>query len=106
MTRKRKVVEKYASLGPAELRLATTRFDEELVATQARALTQEERAWWERVRRRPGRPRKGGGAKVISVSVEQSLLAQSDALAKNLGISRALLIARGLKAVLAAEGRL
>jgi hypothetical protein len=40
------------------------------------------------------------------VSLEQELLARSDALAKSLGISRALLIERGLKAVLAAEGRL
>jgi hypothetical protein len=43
---------------------------------------------------------------VISVSVEQNLLGKSDALAHNLGISRALLIERGLKAVLAAQGRL
>ncbi len=106
MTRKRTVVDRYASLAPGELHQATTKFDAELVASQSRALTKEEATWWERVRRRPGRPRKGSGAKVISVSVEQSLLAQSDALAKNLGISRALLIERGLKAVLAAEGRL
>ncbi len=106
MTRKRNVMDKYAGLRPAELRRATARFDEELVVAKTRALTREERAWWERVRRRPGRPRKGGGAKVISVSVEQSLLACSDALARSLGISRALLVERGLKAVLAAEGRL
>jgi predicted transcriptional regulator len=52
------------------------------------------------------RPRRGRGAKVISVRLEQDLLARFDALAKSLGISRALLIERGLKAVLAAEGRL
>jgi metal-responsive CopG/Arc/MetJ family transcriptional regulator len=40
------------------------------------------------------------------VSLEQDLLARFDALAKSLGISRAPLIERGLKAVLAAEGRL
>lgn len=40
------------------------------------------------------------------MSLEQELLARSDALARNLGISRALLIERGLKAVLAAQGRL
>ena len=48
----------------------------------------------------------GRGAKVISVSLEQELLAKSDALAKSPSISRALLIERGFKAVLAAEGRL
>ena len=43
--------------------------------------------------------------KVISVSVERRLLAQSVALAKDLGISRASLIERGLRAVLEAVGR-
>jgi hypothetical protein len=45
-----------------------------------------------------------GGANIISVSPE--LIAKSDVLARKLGISRALLIERGLKARLAAEGRL
>jgi hypothetical protein len=40
---------------------------------------------------------------VISVSVEEALLVRSDALAKKMGISRAGLIARGLRAVLAVE---
>jgi Ribbon-helix-helix protein, copG family len=40
------------------------------------------------------------------VSLEQELLAKSDVLARKLGISRAWLIERGLKAVLAAEGHL
>jgi hypothetical protein len=43
--------------------------------------------------------------KVISVTVERSLLARSDALAKNMGVTRAGMIARSLKAVLAAEGK-
>jgi hypothetical protein len=106
MKRKKSVVGKYARMTAEELASETVAFDKEMVVTRSRPLTAEERAWWERVRRRPGRPRRGRGAKVISVSVEQELLARSDALAKNLGISRALLIERGLKAVLAAEGRL
>ncbi len=40
------------------------------------------------------------------VKVERNLLARSDALAKNMGVTRAGMIARGLKAVLAAEGKL
>jgi len=106
MRAKKGVVGKYARMTSDDLRSETAEFDEEMVVTKSKALTAEERAWWERVRRRPGRPRRGRGAKVISVSLEQDLLARSDALAKNLGISRALLIERGLKAVLAAEGRL
>lgn len=106
MTRKSGVVEKYARLSPGELRRATSELDEDLAGAKSRALPPDERAWGERVRRPPGRPRKGRGAKVISVSVEPNLLAMADALAKKLGISRALLVERGLKAVLAAEGRL
>ena len=106
MTSKKSVVGKYARMTAAELRAETAKFDREMVVTKSRPLTAEERAWWRRVRRRPGRPRRGRGAKVISVSLEQELLARSDVLARTLGISRALLIERGLKAVLAAEGRL
>ena len=106
MRGKRSVVAKYARMTADDLRSETAEFDKEMVVTKSKPLTAEERAWWKRVRRRPGRPRRGRGAKVVSVSLEQELLARSDALAKNLGISRALLIERGLKAVLAAEGRL
>jgi hypothetical protein len=105
MKEKKSAVGRYARMTAAGLRSETAEFDDEMVVAKSRPLTAEERAWWERVRRRPGRPRRGRGAKVISVSLEQELLAKSDALARNLGISRALLIERGLKAVLAAEGR-
>jgi hypothetical protein len=42
---------------------------------------------------------------VISVSVERGLLGRSDRLAKSLGVSRAALIERGLKAVLAGSAK-
>lgn len=58
-----------------------------------------------RAKRKPGRPPRAAGAKAISVSVERDLLSRSDALAKDLGLSRAGLIERGLHAVLAAQGR-
>ena len=75
------------------------------VDRKSRPLTAAERKAWETARRKPGRPRRGGGAKVISVSVERGLLARSDALAKELGVSRASLIERGLRAVLEAGDR-
>ena len=106
MRRKKNVTGKYLRMTTRELAAETAQFDKEMIVAASQPLTGEERAWWEKVRRRPGRPRRGSGAKVISVSVEQELLAKSDVLAKSLGISRALLIERGLKAVLAAEGRL
>ena len=68
-------------------------------------MTPAARARWARAKRKPGRPRREAGAKAISVRVERDLLARSDSLAKDLGLSRASLIERGLHAVLAAQGR-
>ncbi|HKC26061.1 MAG TPA: hypothetical protein VKF32_15040 [Thermoanaerobaculia bacterium] len=104
--RKKHAAKDFPKMTVSELRAATKEFGRELVAREFRPMSDDERRRWEIVRQRPGRPRRGAGAKVISVSVERRLLAQSDALAKNLGITRASLVERGLKAVLAAEGRL
>jgi hypothetical protein len=89
-----------------ELQAATAEFDREMVVDDFRPVSARARSRLKKARRRPGRPRQGEGAKVISVTVEKSLLARSDALAKNMGVTRAGMIARGLKAVLAAEGKL
>lgn len=94
----------YAKMTVNELEVATEEFDRELVADSFGEPTREAGRKWARARRRRGRPRQGRGAKVISVTVEQTLLARSDALAARLGITRARLVARGLKAVLAAAG--
>ena len=103
---KNSVIAKYKKMRPKELKAATAKFDEEFVVEQSRPLNAEERALWAKARRKPGRPKVGRGVRVISVSVERDLLGRSDALAQRLGISRASLVSRGLKAVLAAEGRL
>jgi hypothetical protein len=86
-----------------ELAEATKEFDREFIIDTFKPLTPEMQARWERAKRKPGRPRVGKGAKVISVSVERELLTQSDALARKLKVRRAALIARGLRAVLAEE---
>jgi hypothetical protein len=99
-------VARYARMKPEELRKATKAFDEEMIVDKSRPLTAAERKTWETARRKPGRPRRGAGAKVISVSVERGLLARSDALARELGVSRASLIERGLRAVLEDGDRL
>lgn len=103
---KKSVVAKYARMSAEDLRAETAEFDKEMVIAKSRPLTPAEASWWKKVRRRPGCPRRGRGAKVVSVSIERELLARSDVLARHLGISRARLMERGLKAVLAAEGRL
>ncbi len=94
-------VEKYERMNPDVLAKLTQRFDEEMFIDRTRPLTDAERRAWTIARRKPGRPRRGGGVRVISVSVERGLLARSDALARSLGISRAALIERGLRSVLA-----
>jgi len=68
-------------------------------------MTAAARARWARAKGKPGRPRPDKGAKAISVSIERELLSRSDVLARELGVNRACLIERGLKAVLAAQGR-
>jgi uncharacterized protein (DUF4415 family) len=87
--------------------IAETRvgYGREFVIDEFDPMTPAARARWARAKRKPGRPRREAGARAISVSVERDLLARSDSLAKDLGLSRAGLIERGLQAVLAAQGR-
>ncbi len=92
----------YWEMTTAELREATKEFDREFIGETFRPMTPQARAQFERARKR-GRPRNGLGAKTISVTVEKRLLAQTDRLAKKLQVPRAVLIARGLKAVVNAE---
>ncbi len=101
MKRERDAASRYRRMKTDELAAATAEFDREMVVSKSRPLTAAERRTWETSRRKPGRPRRGAGAKVISVSVERGLLTRSDALARRLGISRAALIERGLKHLLA-----
>jgi hypothetical protein len=56
-----------------------------------------------RVRRR-GRPRKGRGAQVISLSIEKNLLKRAERFAEAEGLSRSELFSRSLRAVLAIAG--
>ena len=54
-----------------------------------------------RARRKPGRPPVGAGAKRIQVTVERSLLQRADDLAERENVTRAEVIARGLRLALA-----
>ncbi len=99
---KTSAVKPYWEMTTAELRVATKEFDREFVGDTFRSLTPAERARFERARKR-GRPRRGLGAKTISVTVEKRLLAQADRLARKLHLPRAALVARGLQAVVSEE---
>ncbi|MCG3125508.1 MAG: hypothetical protein CHACPFDD_00331 [Phycisphaerae bacterium] len=85
--------------------LDTAEFDREFVINSFAEPDPAARRRWQRARRKRGRPTVGEGAKVVSVSIERRLLARADRLAKKKRVSRAALISRGLRAVLAAEGR-
>jgi len=92
----------YWKMTTAELREATKEFDKEFVGDTFGPPTAEQRARFERARKR-GRPQVGAGSKTISVTVEKQLLAKTDRMAKKLHLPRAALIARGLQAVVSAE---
>jgi len=90
----------YWEMTTAELRKATKEFDQEFIGDTFGPPTPEQRAQFERAKRKRGRPQVGMGSKTISVTVEARLLAKTNRLAKKLQVPRAVLIARGLQAVL------
>jgi hypothetical protein len=92
----------YWEMTTAELREATKEFDQEFIGDTFGPPTPEQRARFERARKR-GRPRVGQGSKTIAVTVEKQLLAKTDRMAKKLNLPRAVLIARGLQAVVSEE---
>ncbi len=75
-------------------------FDKPFIADTSRPLAKAQRALWEKAKRKPGRPRRGAGAKTISLTVERSLLKRADKEAKRRHISRAQLVALGLYQIL------
>ncbi|HVC95843.1 MAG TPA: ribbon-helix-helix domain-containing protein [Pirellulales bacterium] len=90
-------------MNAGELARITAEFDKEFVANSFHSPDAAAAAKWRDAKRKRGRPIRGNGAKVISVSLEEGLLSRANTLAKKLGIPRAKLISRGLEAVLAAE---
>jgi len=66
-------------------------------------LTPAQRRLHERARRR-GRPRKGQGVEIVSLSIERHLLRQAERMAEAQGVSRSELFSRGLRALLVLAG--
>jgi hypothetical protein len=73
-----------------------------LTRENTRVLTPEGRRALDRAANKGGRPRVGAGAKRINITVEQSLLARADAYARRHGLTRAAVVAKGLKKIVAA----
>ena len=94
----------YWEMTTEELGEATKQFDEEFVFEKSRPLTPEEQALWERAKAKGSPPENGEAEQVIAVRLETALLDRCTALAKKKRLSRDALVARGLRALLAAEG--
>lgn len=86
----------YWEMGKDELAAATSRFDREQAGTPGHRLTVAQQAQHERARGR-GRPKVGQGSERINVTIERGLLGKADALARTEGLSRAEIIAAGLR---------
>jgi hypothetical protein len=67
---------------------------------RSRPLNAREQRQWKRFKAKMGRPKIGKGAKTISLTVERELLKEADAYAKQHRISRAELVAKGLRSIL------
>jgi len=93
----------YTLMTAEQLAAATAEFDREFVVDEFEAPDMDAPKRWKKAKQTRGRPRNGRGAKVISVSLEKGLLDETDRLAKQKRVSRASLIARGLRAVLKSE---
>jgi hypothetical protein len=72
----------------------------EHLLARSRPLNAKERKQWRKFKAKMGRPKIGKGSKTISLTVEKDLLARADAYAKRNGISRAKLVAQGLRAII------
>jgi hypothetical protein len=83
-----------------ELEAMTKDLDRDFIVDTFRPLTPAERKLWLKSKRKRGRPVVGKGAKVVSISIERDLLARSDKAARRLKVSRAKLVAAGLRRVL------
>ena len=100
MKKTKKPAKPYWEMNTRELAEATRDLDGDLPPGFLRPLSAKNKALWERMKRKRGRPPIGEGARVISLSVEKSLLKRSDDLARKEGLTRAQLFARALQNLL------
>jgi hypothetical protein len=98
---RKSAIEAFVALSDAEKEKFTAEFDKEFIMDTFGPLNATERRIWNRAKKKLGRPVKGKGHKVISVSLEKGLLQRADAFAKQKKITRAALIASSLETILA-----
>src|SRR5688500_2281733 len=99
-------IEAFEALPDAEKERQFAEFDKEFVPT--RPLTPAQRKLWQKIKRerkrKPGRPRVGEGAKVVSLSIEGELLRKADAAAKKRKQTRSEFVVQAPQAALAKAG--
>lgn len=91
---------RYGRMDAADMDAEVAKFNQEFIAETTRPLAAQEGVRDQRARRKRGRPRIGGGARRVLVTIESSLLQRSDTYADKHGLTRSALIARGLEALL------
>ncbi len=94
-TGKASYYERFMAMTDAERDREVAQFDRSGVP--GKPLTSAQRAQHRRARNKGGRPVVGKGARRVLVSIEGGLLDESDRFAKQIGVNRSQLIARGLK---------
>ena len=100
MKRVKSEFDRFVRMNAEELARATAEFDQEFIADTFGPPPPEALALLRRAKRKPGRPRRGQGVKVISLSVERGLLRDCDALAKRMGLRRSAFIDMSLRTYL------
>ena len=97
---KKSAYQRFIEMTPSQRAADTAQFDGDFDDNDFQKLDAEAKATWQKVKRKRGRPMVGSGAATISISVERGLLSEADKLAKQLGVSRAKLVAQGLMHIL------
>src|SRR4051794_35052405 len=72
----------FEALSDEQKRQVSEYLDRPEAAREFRPLSPAQRRRWDRIRRKPGRPKLGKGTKVVSITVERRLLGRADAYAK------------------------
>ena len=94
----------YDQMNTTELAAATADYDKPWIGPglPGKPLTAAQRARHKRAgaRAKAGRPKIGGGAQIVPVSIERGLLKQVDAFAERHDLKRSQMVAEGLRLVM------
>jgi hypothetical protein len=91
---------RWSEMTTEELAEATKEYDREMPGVPGKPLTAAQKAQ-HRQAKKMGRPKKGGGAQVIGISIERGLLKEADALAKRRKIGRSQLFVEAVEEAIA-----